>query len=86
MITKYLDSAIRCQPGAKRKLSTLFGTKGAFSVVAFSFVCRNCFARWDMTHFAGAFEPDTVTCSNCYQPTVLITKVRAQIIEPKDLA
>jgi len=85
MITEMVPCSIRCEPGAKQKLSKLADDRNGFSARGEKFACTKCFAVWFAEDFSGAFEPDTVTCSNCYSNTVIVTQVRVQVLEPKDL-
>jgi hypothetical protein len=84
MITKIIPCSIRCEPGAKRKLNKLAEDRDGFSARGEKFACTKCFSVWEAGDFSGAFEPDTVTCSNCYSNKVIVTQARVQIMEPND--
>lgn len=85
MRTEYVNTSIRCEKGAKNELTKMADERGGFSARAERFVCVDCYAKWSAHDFSGAFEPDTVTCSNCYGNRVIVWQVRIQIIEAKDL-
>ena len=51
----------------------------AVTADAEKFVCLDCSVQWDWTDMSSFFDPNTVTCSNCYGDRVMITSIRVEL-------
>lgn len=83
MIVRHIDCFVHCRPGALQKLWAS-APEESNGIRAEHFKCLNCGAFWKAEDFSGAFSPQDVSCSNCYQNQVVVTKLRVEILESKD--
>jgi len=71
---------IRCDRDPQKALWHLMEKQKADGALCTEFACMDCMTQWTSGDFAGAYDVETVTCSNCYGTRVLATKVRLEFV------
>ena len=61
-----MPTQIRCDRDPRKALWRLMDEEHADFVDAIEFACMDCMTQWTSGDFAGAYDVETVTCSNCY--------------------
>lgn len=67
-------------PNSRIRFNSFTKRIGADYIKAKQFACRGCRQKWCDLDFDGAYEVDTITCSNCYGEDIVCTLVEAVFV------